>query len=131
MKKGVKITLVAITIVITVFTWVYLRDSKFVARNFELYTGIKKECVETFSYYDDHQSFYGAIVSINSIDELMKRKKFVQGPFDNKGYVPCPFINSEKNDYLYSIEKTASYGYILIMIEKKNNLITLYEFYGD
>jgi hypothetical protein len=131
MKKRIKITLIVVAIIIALFAWIRLRDSQFVAKNFELYTGIKNEYVETFNYHDSHQSFYGAIVSINSLNELMKKKKFIPGPFDNKGHVPCPFVNPEKSDYEYSVEKRGLFGYILIIVEKKSNSISLYEFYGD
>ena|SRR3989344_4114452 len=133
MKKTIKYFLIAAIVIGSLISWWYYRDSTFVARNFELYTGIKKEYIEECMYYDNSQSFYRAIVPDNSIEKLLKSKEFVQGPFDNRGRISCPFINKNGHDYVYSVEKNGmSYGYILIIIDtsKGVNSVILYEHFG-
>lgn len=129
-KHWILTSLIIIVAVISCY-W-YWHDKTFVSNNFRTYTGINKFSIIKENY-DNHESYILVFIDKDEREKILRKFNF-RDSLNYDGRIQCPFVNdSNSAKYLFYVDTNGfgPYGYKLYGLEKFDNIMFLFEVYGD
>lgn len=132
MKKRYYFISALVVVVGGFWGWGQYMYNTYTTRSFVTLTGITTFDVKD-KIHDDHDCYIKTIIGNTDKKRMLAKYNFKPTPITVNGLLPCKHLPKNQSDYLYYLEDSGHgyLAYVLYMVSKKDNILIVYQEFGD